>query len=240
MRKPPRRRIRQDVLTIDLEGREVPLIMRRNPRARRIILRLDPASDGAVVTLPPGAKPEEGLELARRKAIWLVRRLEALPPRVPFADGAEVPVLGVDHRVVHSTGRRGVVWRQDGEIHVAGRPEHLARRLADWFRREARRQISPRAGAKAGQLGVRPGRISLRDTRSRWGSCSSEGALSFCWRLVMAPEFVLDYVVAHEVAHLKFADHGPRFWRTVASLTGDVETARAWLHSHTERLHRYG
>ncbi len=240
MRKRRRRRVREQVLSIDLEGREVPLILRRNRRARRIILRLDPATDGAVITLPPGAKPEEGLELARRKAIWLVRRLEALPPRVPFADGAEVPLLGVGHLVVHSPGRRGVVWAEDGEIHVAGRPEHVARRLGDWLRLEARRQIAPRAGAKAAKLGVRPKRVSLRDTRSRWGSCSSDGVLSFCWRLVMAPESVLDYVVAHEVAHLKFADHGPEFWRTVASLTGDVETARAWLHSHAERLHRYG
>ncbi len=208
--------------------------------ARRIILRIDAANDGVVVTLPKRAAERDGLELVKSKAGWISKRLESLPPRVGFVDGARIPYLGVDHRVRHRPDMRGVVWLENGEIHVAGKIEHISRRVRDWLIAEARRRVSERACDKASRLGLVPGKISLRDTRSRWGSCSHNGSISFSWRLVMTPETVLDYVVAHEVAHLKFMNHGPMFWRTVDKLTTDVKAARAWLNQHGGRLHRYG
>ena len=226
--------------SLDIEGRAVPLRIRRNARARRLVLRIDAAADGAVVTLPPGVPVEDGLDMARQRAAWIAGRLAALPARMPFADGACVPFLGVEHPIRHRPGCRGTVWLQDGEIHVAGRPEHLARRLTDWLKGEARRRIAPVVAAKVARLGRAAGRITLRDTRSRWGSCSANGNLSFCWRLVMAPETVLDYVVAHEVAHLAEPGHGSRFWRAVAGLTANAESARAWLRENGDRLHRHG
>ncbi len=231
---------KEKIKTIDLGGRRVDLRIRRHPRARRIILRIDSENDGAVVTLPRRTPEREGLELVYSKAFWILRRLDALPPRVPFTDGVEIPFLGVGRRVRHRPDSRGVVWIEGGEIHVAGRPEHLARRLKDWLVGEARRRISERVRSMAAKLEVRPGRVSMRDTRSRWGSCSANGSISFCWRLVMMPESVIDYVVAHEVSHLRFMDHGPKFWKAVGGLTDDAETSRAWLNSHGERLHRYG
>ncbi len=234
---PPDRHAR---FSLDIEGRAVPLRIRRNARARRLVLRIDAATDGAVVTLPPGVPVEDGLDMARQRAAWIAGRLAALPARVPFADGARVPFLGVEHPIRHRPGCRGTVWRHDGEIHVAGRREHLARRLTDWLKGEARRRIAPGVAAKAARLGRAAGRITLRDTRGRWGSCSANGNLSFCWRLVMAPERVLDYVVAHEVAHLAEPGHGPRFWRAVGRLTNDTEGARAWIRRHGESMHRYG
>jgi hypothetical protein len=229
-----------ETASLDVGGRAVPLRFRRNARARRLILRIDGERDGVVVTLPRHVPAEEGLDLAQSKAAWIVRQLDRLPPRVPFADGAVVPVLGVDHRVRHDASARRPVSSGGGEIVVCGRPEHLARRLTDWLRAEARRLIASRALDKAECLGRTPGRITLRDTRSRWGSCSVDGRLSFSWRLVMAPEHVLDYVVAHEVAHLAERNHGRRFWDLVAELTGDAGTARAWLSAYGARLHRYG
>ena len=229
-----------DNLVLDVEGRAVPLRIRRNARARRLILRIDGERDGVVVTLPRHVPIAEGLDLARSKAAWIVRQLDRLAPRISFADGAMVPVLGVDHRVRHDPVGCRPVRRGAGEIVVAGHPEHLARRLTDWLRSEARRGIAPRAHAKAEALDRTPAAITLRDTRSRWGSCSVDGKLSFSWRLVMAPEHVLDYVVAHEVAHLVERNHGPRFWDLAAELTGDVKTARAWLRAYGAGLHRYG
>ena len=226
--------------SLDIDGRAVPLRIRRNARARRLVLRIDAASDGAVVTLPPGVPVEDGLDMARQRAAWIAGQLAALPARMSFADGACVPFLGVEHSIRHRPGHRGTVWREDGEILVAGGPEHLARRVGDWLKGEARRLISPLVALKAARLGRTAGRITLRDTRSRWGSCSANGNLSFCWRLVMAPEAVLDYVVAHEVAHLGMRGHGPRFWRAVAGLTNDAEGARAWLRENGDGLHRYG
>ncbi len=226
--------------SLDVEGRAVPLRVRRNARARRLVLRIDGATNGAVVTLPPGVPVEDGFEMARQRISWIARRLAALPARMAFADGARVPFLGVEHPIRHRPGCRGTAWREDGEIHVAGGPEHLARRVGDWLKGEARRRIAPLVAAKAELLGRPAGRVTLRDTRSRWGSCSANGNLSFCWRLVMAPETVLDYVVAHEVAHLAERGHGPRFWRAVAGLTSDAEGARAWLRDNGDGLHRYG
>ena len=135
---------------------------------------------------------------------------------------------------------RGVVWQEEGAIHVAGRAEHLARRIEDWLRREARREIERRARAKAELIGKRIAAITIRDPKSRWGSCSPRGQLSFSWRLILAPRHVLDYVVAHEVAHLKELNHGPRFWKLTAELTRDADGARAWLNEHGPLLHRYG
>lgn len=239
-RAAPLRRVREHRTLLDLEGRSLPLRIRRHPRARRLTLRVDSAAEGAVVTIPASVPIEEGIDWAQRKSAWLLEMIEGLPPRVAFVDGAVVPFLGIGHRICHRPDQKGVVWRDNGQIHVTGNPEFLARRVTDWLRREARREIVTRVAAKAEMLGRPAGRIGLRDTRSRWGSCASNGNLSFCWRLIMAPERVLDYVVAHEVAHLAVRDHGDRFWATVATLTEDPVDARAWLRRHGEGLHRYG
>jgi len=228
------------VRNLELDGRILPVWFRRNARAKRVIIRLDLENDGVRVTLPRGAGPEEGFELIRRKSSWVFENLDALAPRVPFADGAAVPLLGQDHIIRFNPGRGRPVSVLDGVITVTGRAEHVTRRVRDWLKDRARDEITPRVAAKAALLGLNPRKIQLRDTRSRWGSYSTDGGFSFCWRLVMTPEFVLDYVVAHEVAHMKVMDHSDRFWAQVAELTGDVKKACSWLKRHGDRLHRYG
>ena len=228
---------------VELGGKRVPVRLYRNTRALRIILRINDRNgngDGVSVTLPRRTPLREGLDLIHEKAAWVLERLGGLPPRVAFADGARVPLGGVDHTIRHVLDGRGVVRRQGTEILVAGGAEHLARRLRDWLRKEARSQIGRLVGDKAAALGRTASRITIRDTRSRWGSCSADGNLSFCWRLVMAPETVLDYVVAHEVAHLAEPHHGPKFWRLVKTLTPDMDASREWLRRNGEALHRYG
>ncbi|MBT3765812.1 MAG: M48 family metallopeptidase [Rhodospirillaceae bacterium] len=225
---------------LDLGGRAVPLRFRRVANARRLILRIDRENDGAVVTLPPRVSQAEGKALAEEKADWILSRLDALPRRVPFESGQRVPYLGEEHLIRHRQDVRGVVWLEADEIHVAGRPEYLLRRITDWFKREARREIIDLVETKSAQINKPHGKITIRDTRSRWGSCSSNGNLSFCWRLIMAPEWVLDYVVAHEVAHLLHHDHSPRFWNAVEGLTDQTEQAKKWLLQNGEGLHRYG
>ena len=220
---------------LELAGKRVPVRLFRNKRARRVILRLDEDADGVdgvVVTLPNRASQKEGLALVLDKADWILKQLDDRLPRVPFADGEMVPLRGVDYRIA--------VRLEWSEILVAGRPEHVARRVKDWFKNQARELIAPRVREKAQTLDRQTGRITIRDTKSRWGSCSHDGNLSFCWRLVMAPDAVLDYVVAHEVAHLAELNHGPKFWRWVEELTADVEGAKKWLRLNGEALHRYG
>ena len=228
---------------ITLSNRAVPLRVRRHRRARRMVLRIDRARDEAVLTLPWRVSLKEGLAFAEERRDWLSQRLAELPARVPFAPGATIPLRGEPHRVMAGDGsprRSGVVWVEAGEIYVTGNPEHVARRLADWFKAEAKRALEPLARAKAARLGYAIRRVTVRDTRTLWGSCSAAGDLSLCWRLTLAPPHVADYVCAHEVAHLAFRGHGPRFWRLVAELADDMEGARAWLAREGESLQRYG
>ncbi len=232
--------VREKHFSLSLRGRSVPLVVRKNPRAKRIIVRLSGDGDGVVVTVPARTAFDEGVRAAKRNADWIIQRLDAVPPRLPFADGVAIPILGRDHTIRYRAKGRSGVHLEDGELVVTGPDALLAGRVDRWLKKRARTEITVRVAAKTARLGRPAGRITVRDTRSRWGSCSSRGNLSFCWRLVMAPEAVLDYVVAHEVGHLAVPNHGPQFWRTVATLTDDVESARLWLRRYGRALHRYG
>lgn len=221
----------------------MPLRLRRNASARRLILRTESRPDGAagvVVTLPRGVPEAEAIAWAGTQQRWIERHLEKLPDRVPFTEGAVIPFRGVDHVIRHRPDARRGVWAADGEICVSGRPEHMARRVADWLKRQARETITERVAETAARIDASYGRIAIRDTKSRWGSCAAGGNLNFSWRLVLTPAFVFDYVVAHEVAHLKEHNHGPDFWHLVEQLTPETDRARAWLNSFGARLHRFG
>lgn len=216
---------------------------RRSRRARRVSLRIDPRAGEVVVTLPPRAARRAGMALLITHAAWVRERLAALSPHIPFAPGAEVPLGGVPHVVRRAPeGREAAAgaWLEPGAIVVPGPEEALPGRVAAFLREEARRRIQTLTAGHAAALGVRPRAIRLKDTRSRWGSCAPDGTLAFSWRLVMAPDWVLDYVVAHEVAHLKELNHSDRFWAHVARLTPHRDAAVAWLRDHGPGLLRVG
>jgi len=225
---------------LELDEKRIPLVYRQDHRARAIILRFDRELGHLVVVLPKRTTPEAGRRFALKNRDWIVENAARLPRPVPFAAGRVIPFLGQPHRIRHWPTARGVVWLADGEIHVAGHAEHVARRVQDWLKLEARREIVRRAHEKAALIGKTIKRISLKDPRTRWGSCSPSGALSFTWRLIFAPPHVIDYVVAHEVAHMRELNHGPRFWKLVGELTRHEKSARHWLQTEGLHLHRYG
>lgn len=228
------------VQVLELGSRRVPLVFQPNKRARRIILRVDHESAGVVVVLPARASRDEGRRFALANEAWIRDRLAKLPSRVRFRDGAVIPFMGIDHVIRHRPRARGTVWRENGEIHVAGQIEHLARRVEDWLRQQIRREVERRSMEKAAEIGKTVKSITIRDPKSRWASCSADGKLSFSWRLVFAPRAVIDYVVAHEVAHLREMNHGPRFWRLCDTLTASSEWARQWMGEQGPALHRFG
>jgi predicted metal-dependent hydrolase len=218
-----------------------PIAIRVSPRARRVGLRIDAAARRVELVLPRGVPAEFGLRFLRDKRGWIAARLDALPPPVPFIEGAVVPVLGVPHRICRSLDSAAPpVMIAEGEIQVRGEPPHIPRRVRDHLAALARDELSRRARPLAARIGCRIARVSVRDTKSRWGSCSANGNLSFSWRLIFAPEEVVDYVVAHEVAHLAEMNHSPRFWRLVDSLAPGSAVARGWLDRHRARLLAYG
>jgi len=222
-------------------GIGVPVSIRVSPRARRVGLRIDVAGRKVELVLPRGVAASTGLRFLAAKRGWIAARLEALPQRVPFVEGAILPLLGVPHQVCREFDPAAPPVRIiDGEIWVRSDPLHLARRVHDHLVAVAQAEISPRAHRLAARIGRKVARVSVRDTRSRWGSCSGQGNLSFSWRLIFAPEPVLEYVVAHEVAHLAEMNHGPRFWRLVESLTPNTAAPRAWLKRHRNQLLGYG
>jgi hypothetical protein len=219
--------------------------LRRHRRARRYTLRIHPTDREAILTMPPRGTIAEAKEFAHLHGGWIAARLGRLPKAAPFQPGTTVPLRGVPHRLVHRSGERGTVWtetRDSGEkiLCVAGGVEHMDRRVHDFLKREARKELQKAAQFYAGELGVRVKRISIRDQSSRWGSCTSAGSLSFSWRLILAPPFVLDYLAAHEVAHLVEMNHSARFWRVVGKVCSSVARAKNWLDTHGNDLHRYG
>jgi predicted metal-dependent hydrolase len=219
--------------------------VRRHRQARRYTLRIQSAAREVVLTIPPRGTLTEAREFAQKHGAWIAARLDRLPRAAPFANGAEVPLRGEPHRIVHRRGVRGTVWTElgaDGErlLCVAGDAPHIDRRIGDFLRREAKRDLEAASFRHAAALGVRVKRVAVRDQSSRWGSCSTSGVLSFSWRLILAPELVLDYLAAHEVAHLLEMNHSARFWRLVQRLCPDHERAKVWLDVHGTDLHRYG
>lgn len=213
---------------------------RRSARARRLTLRIDPRGGGVVVTLPPRAARAAGVALLRDHSEWVAIKLARLPGAVELADGAEVMLCGTPHRVRHVPGERGGAWVEAGEIRVAGEAAFVPRRVRDLLRAEAGRRLGALAAERAAAAGLQPRRVVVKDTRTRWGSCTADGTLMFCWRLVMAPAHVQHYVVAHEVAHLRHMNHGAAFWALVEQLTPHRATASQWLAAEGAGLQRVG
>lgn len=235
------RRVKRELLRID--GKTIEIILRTNPRARRFIVKVDPSTGEVSVVAPTIRSLDRALDFARKEKDWIAGRLASIPEPVHLEPGSSVMFRGVEYAIRSGEGRRTPVWidRESARptIRVGGSPEHSSRRLLDWLKREARRKIDERVSWYAEQLGVRPRRITIRDTSSRWGSCSSARSLSFSWRLILAPPAVLDYVVAHEVAHLRELNHKPRFWRLVESLGPEIDASQTWLSENGALLHRY-
>jgi predicted metal-dependent hydrolase len=227
-------------------GDVLPITIKRHARARRMILRLDRQATGVIVTMPERASRRKALEFARMHEEWIRSRLIAVPAPVPFAQGAVIPVRGVPHCIRHAGVNRGAVRvhrEREGKlsiIEVAGDAAHLARRVRDWLKEESKKDLATASLAYAKAMKVRFSKVSVRDPASRWGSCSAMGHLSYSWRLIFAPPFVLDYVAAHEVAHLTHMNHGPKFWALVARHCPEFDKAREWMKRHGRLLHSYG
>lgn len=216
-----------------------PLIS-HHPRARRMKLRVDPETGQAMVTLPKGIAIRTGHEFIARHAQWIDEQRARLVPRRLFADGVVLPVLGQPITVCHDPefGRR--LQLHENILTVGGPEDHVNRRVTEWLKRFVRDRLADSASDLAIAINRRVGAIRIGDPKSRWGSCSGRGTLSFSWRLVLAPEDVMEYVCAHEVAHLKHMDHSPAFWALVRKIYGDPASAQTWLKEHGRDLRGWG
>ena len=220
-----------------------PVAIRRLASARRYTLRVRTAQRDIVLSMPARGSLATAKAFADKHAGWIALKLAKLSQDVTFTEGAMVPFRDEMHRIEHRAEGRGTVKQEAGSppvLAVHGDVKHLPRRLTDWLKKQALKELQAAVTRHTQALGIKHGPVSVKDTTSRWGSCSSAGALAFSWRLILAPPFVLDYLAAHEVSHLKEMNHSVRFWRICHQLCPRTEEAKAWLKSHGAGLHRYG
>ncbi|MDX3928440.1 MAG: SprT family zinc-dependent metalloprotease [Shinella sp.] len=226
---------------LEVNGRTLPLTIRRHAQATRLTLRIEPGGRALKMTVPAGLHEREIRDFLDRHQGWLMTRLARFSSDGALSDGNHIFLRGVAHRI-QATGRlRGLTEAavEDGEaiLRVSGLDEHLPRRISDFLKKEARRDLEALVHSHAGKIGKKVKSLTLRDTRSRWGSCSSDGALSFSWRIAMAPPHVIDYLAAHEVAHLREMNHSPAFWALCAELCPRTDEAKRWLKRNGTMLH---
>lgn len=214
----------------------VPLRLRTSARARRITLRISSLDGTVTLTRPRSVSEREALAFAREKEAWLRGHLAGQAEWVDVAQGALIPIEGQLRRV--ETGRGRLVRLQADRVLVPGDPGRCAARLAGFLKTRARSRLAEASDRYSAALGRDYTKLTLRDTRSRWGSCTAQGGLMYSWRLILAPPQVLDYVAAHEVAHLQEMNHSAAFWDVVARLYGPYQAPRRWLRDEGAALHR--
>lgn len=218
----------------------VTVILRRSARAKRLSLRVSRLDGRVTLSMPRGVSQAAAVAFAREKAGWLRGHLaQRLEPALAVA-GAAFPFEGreVALRAAEPGARRSVIYR-DGALYVPRDEVRALPALRAYLRESARIRLTAASDRFAARLGRGYSQIALRDTRSRWGSCSSDGRLMYSWRLIMAPPAVLEYVAAHEVAHLAHMDHSRAFWRVVEDLFPDHAAQRGWLRTEGNALHRW-
>lgn len=216
-----------------------PIVIRKHPKSRRMVIRYQPLQHHLCLTLPRYVSIRQGLHFVEEKRAWIERQIDEQPEHIPFTDGQVIPFHGTDYTLTHKGGR-GVISIEDEKILVPGDKQFMERRVREWLKEKAREEITALAKKDAALIGKKIKKITVRDTSSRWGSCSHDGSLSFSWRLILAPDYVLKYLVSHEVAHLAELNHSPAFWAIVKELCPEYDQARRWLKTYGQRLYSYG
>lgn len=214
------------------------IALRQSPRARRLSLTVDRKSGKIVLVLPRRFNHALADHFLLENRDWIARQEKNRPPLVRLFPGAVIPFRGQDHilQSFQDGRRRGLTEIKDGTVFIAGDPAHFARRARDFLIAEARKTLTDRTRQKAAILNNTIKSVRLADPKTRWGSCHPDGRISYSWRLIMAPDFVLDYVVAHEVAHLLHRGHQRPFWNCCNALTARMDEARLWLKKNGDTL----
>ena len=214
--------------------------LRRSVRARRLSLRVSRLDGQVTLSLPRWTGEGEALAFAREKEDWIRRNLsQQIAPCLPMPGGV-LMFEGQDLAIVSHSAR--TVQIEAGRMLVPGLPERAPARIRAFLKLAARERLAEAVDRYGALVGREVSHITLRDTRSRWGSCTADGRLMFSWRLIMAPPAVLDYVAAHEVAHLVEMNHSARYWAVVQRICPDYHQHRRWLRLHGRALHavRFG
>ena len=210
-----------------------------SPTSRKLVLRIDHKNRVPVLTVPRFCSRTKAINFVNENMDWILENLQDLPTEKRFTDGATISVLGEKVIICHCPEARRGTWLEGGKLYVSGAAEFLHRRVKDYIKKEAQKEFYRLSKGLADQLGCPLHQVTLKDTKSRWGSCSSLGNINYSWRIALAPKFVIDYLMAHEVAHLKHPDHSDAFWACVYNLYPDWVKGRTWLKKYGKELYAY-
>lgn len=226
--------------TFDIQealGFEIKVI--KSPRAKRMTLRIDSKEHLPVLTIPERCSAKKAVAFAKEHQDWIERSLARLPQTKKFEDGEQISLFGQNISICHNPKLRGGTFLDNNILNVSGDAEFLHRRVKDYIKEQAKTEFYKRSKLLAEKLGCPLHDVSIKDTKSRWGSCSSLHNINYNWRIALAPENVINYLMAHEVAHLKHQDHSRAFWRCVRELYPEAETGKVWLRLHSKELYLY-
>lgn len=218
------------------------VVMKRSPRAKRLSLRLDTKNRVFTLVMPKGVSTKRAKAFAIQHEEWMEQKLAELPQPILLQHGTIIPIFGQRYRikVKYDPDLRGTdIYLDRGVLHVRTNKEDPSSRIIRFLKQLVRDELMILSNEKAKKIGKRVRAVSVRDTKTRWGSCSADGKLSYSWRLIFAPYESFDYVVAHEVAHLKHLNHGKRFWALCEELSEDYEEGYSWMRSNSYELMRY-
>ena len=215
---------------ISIASQEViQVVWKHSIRAKRLSLRIAPHDHSLIVTLPTHCTSAQALAFVQSNHAWIQKQLKKLEQTHSFSANSIIPIQGRNYRIIHAPQKRGGAWLEEQHLMVSGDQAFINRRVADFLRAHATTILRQEVQDMARHTHLHPSRIDIRDTSSRWGSCSSSGRIMLSWRVIMAPDLVRHYLIAHELSHLKHMNHGPLFWQQVASITPHKQQAETWL-----------
>lgn len=233
--------MQQNVISVKVTDQNVNIYVQENARSKRLSLKYHPITREFSLTKPPKARKEDILNFLNRSKAWLAEKMGEVNSNIPFTPGTLLPILGQEHLIQFAQDAKPSVVQKEGVLLVSGfDPIIVPGMVKDWLRGHIYAYIADTSKKFAKTLGKPVGVITIKDTKSRWASCSSHGNLAYSWRLAMAPEAVVEYICAHEVSHLVEMNHSPAFWGLVAQLCPSFNEHRSWLKIHGKNLFRYG
>ena len=211
----------------------------KSTRASKLILKIDNRERIPVLTIPKYCSNKKAVEFVRSNKQWIDDCLQKLPLIRKFIIGEQISLFGKKYQIEHCPTSRFGVQIEDSVIKVSGQQEFLHRRLTDFIKQKAKSRFLQKSQKLAAKIDCHINEVFIKDTKSRWGSCSNRNNINYNWRIALAPDYVIDYLIAHEVSHLKHQDHSENFWNCVAKLCPDYQKGREWLKNHGKELYLY-
>lgn len=219
------------------EAFDFPLKVIKSPRAKRLTLRIDNKDRIPVLSLPNRCSAQKAIDFICVHEDWIKQTLENLPQSQFFVSGSTISLFGKEITIQHAPEKKWGARIEDNILYVSGDSEFTHRRVKDFIKKEARNKFLKLSQKTAAKIGCCVNDVTIKDTKSRWGSCSSLNNINYNWRLALAPQYVINYIVAHEVSHLLHQDHSSDFWECVASLCPQHEKGQNWLKEHGRELY---